>query len=100
MGLLYAATSSAQNAPPAGKNPALDTAIQACAASVAKDEANLTEIQRALDVDPTMINLNKGGCSPAPTQVLDQIIRDIKLSNQLPVDQKWRVQEPPYCPST
>ena len=37
LGLLYAATSSAQNAPPAGKNPALDTAIQACAASVAKD---------------------------------------------------------------
>ena len=37
MGLLYAATSSAQNAPPADKNPALDAAIQACAASVAKD---------------------------------------------------------------
>lgn len=40
LGLAYAASCSAQNAPPngnGGKNAALDAAIQACSASVAKD---------------------------------------------------------------
>ena len=63
-------------------------------ARVAEDEAYWTEIQRAFDVDRTMINLNNGGCSPAPTHVLDQMIRDLKFSNELPVDHMWRVLEP------
>ena len=37
LGLACAASSSAQNAPPSGKNATLDAAIQACSASVAKD---------------------------------------------------------------
>ena len=41
------------------------------AAAVAGDEAYWAEIQRAFDVDRTLINLNNGGCSPAPTHVLD-----------------------------
>ena len=61
---------------------------------LAADEAYWTEIQRAFDVDRTMINLNNGGCSPAPTHVLDQMIRDLKFSNELPVDHMWRVLEP------
>jgi isopenicillin-N epimerase len=61
---------------------------------VAGDEAYWSEIQRAFDVDRTMINLNNGGCSPAPTHVLDQMIRDLKFSNELPVDHMWRVLEP------
>jgi selenocysteine lyase/cysteine desulfurase len=64
------------------------------AASVANDEGYWTEIQRAFDVDRTMVNLNNGGCSPAPTHVLDQMIRDLKFSNELPVDHMWRVLEP------
>jgi len=64
------------------------------AARVAEDEAYWTEIQRAFDVDRTMINLNNGGCSPAPTHVLDQMIRDLRFSNELPVDHMWRVLEP------
>ena len=64
------------------------------AAAVAGDEAYWTEIQRAFDVDRTMINLNNGGCSPAPTHVLDQMIRDLRFSNELPVDHMWRVLEP------
>lgn len=63
-------------------------------AALAEDEAYWTEIQRAFDVDRTMINLNNGGCSPAPTHVLDQMIRDLKFSNELPVDHMWRVLEP------
>ncbi len=41
-----------------------------------------------------MINLNNGGCSPAPTHVLEQMIRDIRFSNELPVDHMWRILEP------
>lgn len=64
------------------------------AAGVAGDEAYWNEIQRAFDVDRTLINLNNGGCSPAPTHVLDQMIRDLRFSNELPVDHMWRVLEP------
>jgi len=55
--------------------------------AVADDEAYWSEIQRAFDLDRTMINLNNGGCSPAPTHVLtvdevdlfaDRVIRAIK----------------------
>src|SRR5215217_338829 len=62
--------------------------------SVAEDETYWREIQRAFDLDRTMINLNNGGCSPAPTHVLEQMIRDIRFSNELPVDHMWRVLEP------
>src|SRR5215467_237420 len=64
------------------------------ATSVAEDETYWREIQRAFDLDRTMVNLNNGGCSPAPTHVLEQMIRDLKFSNELPVDHMWRVLEP------
>jgi selenocysteine lyase/cysteine desulfurase len=64
------------------------------AAAVADDEAYWSEIQRAFDADRTMINLNNGGCSPTPTHVLEQMIRDLRFSNELPVDHMWRVLEP------
>src|ERR1051326_4502364 len=64
------------------------------AATVAEDETYWREIQRAFDLDRTMVNLNNGGCSPAPTHVLEQMIRDLKFSNELPVDHMWRVLEP------
>jgi selenocysteine lyase/cysteine desulfurase len=61
---------------------------------VAEEEEYWTEIQRAFDLDRTMINLNNGGCSPAPTHVLDQMMRDLRFSNELPVDHMWNVLEP------
>src|SRR5690348_2681727 len=61
---------------------------------VAEDEAYWAEIQRAFDLDRTMVNLNNGGCSPAPTHVLEQMIRDLKFSNELPVEHMWGVLEP------
>ena len=63
-------------------------------AAVAEDEAYWSEIQRAFDADRTMINLNNGGCSPTPSHVLEQMIRDLRFSNELPVDHMWRVLEP------
>src|SRR5687768_7918848 len=62
--------------------------------AVAEDETYWREIQRAFDLDRTMVNLNNGGCSPAPTHVLEQMIRDLRFSNELPVEHMWRVLEP------
>src|SRR3954469_23664669 len=64
------------------------------AAAVAEDETYWREIQRAFDLDRTMINLNNGGCSPAPSHVVEQMIRDLKFSNELPTEHMWRVLEP------
>jgi selenocysteine lyase/cysteine desulfurase len=66
----------------------------ASAEALASDEDFWEPIQRAFDLDRTYINLNNGGCSPAPTHVLDQLIRDIHYSNQLPVIHMWRDLEP------
>src|ERR1041385_7484547 len=63
-------------------------------AALADNEAYWTEIQRAFDTDRTMVNLNNGGCSPAPTPVLEQMIRDLKFSKELPVYNMWAVLEP------
>ena len=63
-------------------------------ASVAEDELYWAEIQRAFDADRTMINLNNGGISPTPSHVLEQMIRDLRFSNELPVDHMWRVLQP------
>ncbi|HUQ49070.1 MAG TPA: aminotransferase class V-fold PLP-dependent enzyme [Gemmatimonadaceae bacterium] len=64
------------------------------AESVAEDESYWSEIQRAFDVDRTMINLNNGGISPTPSHVLEAMIRDLKFTNELPVEHMWRVLEP------
>lgn len=58
------------------------------------DEAYWSHIQRAFDADRTLTNLNNGGVSPAPTHVLDAMIRDLRFSNELPVEHMWRVLEP------
>jgi selenocysteine lyase/cysteine desulfurase len=62
--------------------------------SLADDESYWSEIQRAFDVDRTMINLNNGGVSPTPSHVLEAMIRDLKFTNELPVEHMWRVLEP------
>ncbi|HEY4231699.1 MAG TPA: aminotransferase class V-fold PLP-dependent enzyme [Thermoanaerobaculia bacterium] len=64
------------------------------AANVAGDEAYWAEIARAFDVDRTLINLNNGGCSPAPAHVMDAMIRDLRFSNEIPVYHMWTVLEP------
>ena len=64
------------------------------AAELANDESYWSHIQRAFDMDRTMINLNNGGISPTPTHVLEQMIRDLKFVNELPVEHNWRILEP------
>ena len=71
-----------------------DVAGKRPATALADDETYWAEIQRAFDADRTMINLNNGGCCPTPTHVLEQMIRDLRFSNELPVDHMWRVLEP------
>jgi selenocysteine lyase/cysteine desulfurase len=41
-----------------------------------------------------MVNLNNGGCSPTPSHVLEQMIRDLRFSNELPVIHMWQTLEP------
>jgi isopenicillin-N epimerase len=62
--------------------------------AIAEDETYWSQIQRAFDADRTMINLNNGGISPTPSHVLEQMIRDLKFTNELPVEHMWRVLEP------
>jgi selenocysteine lyase/cysteine desulfurase len=61
---------------------------------LAGDEAYWSEIARAFDADRTLINLNNGGCSPAPAHVLEAMIRDLRFSNEIPVHHMWNVLEP------
>lgn len=58
------------------------------------DEDYWGEIQRAFDLDRSMVNLNNGGVSPTPSHVLEQMIRDLKFSNELPVIHMWQTLEP------
>ncbi|HEY6065256.1 MAG TPA: aminotransferase class V-fold PLP-dependent enzyme [Thermoanaerobaculia bacterium] len=62
--------------------------------SVASDESYWSHIQHAFDVDRTIVNLNNGGCSPAPAHVLDAMIQDLRFSNEIPVYHMWTVLEP------
>ena len=63
-------------------------------AELASDEDFWAEVQRAFDVDRTIINLNNGGISPAPAVVIDQLIRDIKFTNELPTIHNWQILQP------
>src|SRR5438105_14648938 len=52
--------------------------------AVAEDEAYWGEIRRAFTLDDTLVNLNNGWSSPAPSVAPEQMIRDIRFSNELP----------------
>ncbi|HEV8232657.1 MAG TPA: aminotransferase class V-fold PLP-dependent enzyme [Thermoanaerobaculia bacterium] len=62
--------------------------------TVASDESYWSHIQRAFDVDRTIVNLNNGGCSPSPAHVLNAMIQDLKFSNEIPVYHMWTILEP------
>ncbi len=62
--------------------------------AVASDEDYWNEIARAFDTDRSLVNLNNGGCSPAPSHVMEAMIRDLRFSNEIPVEHMWGVLEP------
>ena len=64
------------------------------ALQAADDEQYWSQIQMAFDDDRTRVNLNNGGVSPAPSHVIEAMLRDIRFSNQIPVDHMWQVLEP------
>jgi len=70
------------------------SAVRAVPSAVATDEAYWIEIRRAFDLDGTLVNLNNGGVSPTPSHVLEAMIRDLRFSNELPVEHMWKVLEP------
>ena len=51
---------------------------------LACNEDYWSEIRRAFDADRTLINLNHGGVAPAPTAVMEGMIRDLPLRQRRP----------------
>jgi isopenicillin-N epimerase len=64
------------------------------AEALASDEDFWLPIQQAFDVDRTITNLNNGGVCPTPTHVMEAMIRELRFSNELPVEHMWRILEP------
>jgi isopenicillin-N epimerase len=62
--------------------------------ALSEDEAYWGTIRRAFTLDDTMVNLNNGWSSPAPAHALEQMIRDMRFSNELPVEHMARLLEP------
>jgi len=69
-------------------------AAQRQACELAADETYWGQIQRCFDIDRTIINFNNGGVCPTPTHVLEQMVRDLRFTNESPVQHMWRVLEP------
>ncbi len=63
-------------------------------AALAEEETYWGEIRRAFTLDDTLTNLNNGWSSPAPAHTLEQMIRDLRFSNELPVEHMQRLLEP------
>jgi selenocysteine lyase/cysteine desulfurase len=61
---------------------------------VALDEDFWAEVAQAFTVDRTLVNLNNGGVSPAPSFVQEAMKRHLDFSNELPAYTMWQIQEP------
>lgn len=62
--------------------------------ALSNDEAYWGTIRQAFTLDDTLVNLNNGWSSPAPSVALEQMIRDMRFSNELPVEHMARLLEP------
>jgi isopenicillin-N epimerase len=77
------------------RSASADKAVgQAAACELASNEDYWSEIQRAFESDRTIINFNNGGVCPTPTHVLDQMIRDLRFTNESPARHMWQILEP------
>jgi len=61
---------------------------------VARDESFWREVQQAFTVDRSLVNLNNGGVSPAPSIVQEAMKRHLDYSNEAPVYGMWQILEP------
>ena len=52
------------------------------------------QIQQAFDVDRSIINLNNGGCCPAPRLVMSAQHRHLDFTNNAPVRTLWTIMDP------
>lgn len=69
-------------------------AARCTALELATNEDYWSEIERAFDTDRSIINFNNGGVSPTPTHVLDQMVRDLRFTNESPAKHLWEILEP------
>jgi selenocysteine lyase/cysteine desulfurase len=61
---------------------------------LSEDETYWGTIRRAFALDDTIVNLNNGYTSPAPEVAIEQLVRDIRFSNESPVEHMARLLEP------
>ncbi len=61
---------------------------------LARDEDFWFEIQRAFDVDRSIINLNNGGVHPVPRCVMEAVRRYMDFSNAAPAYNMWKLLSP------
>jgi selenocysteine lyase/cysteine desulfurase len=64
------------------------------AAAVADDEDFWRTVQDEWDVDRSLVNLNNGGCSPAPRLALEKLFRDWRYANGTMYHNLMRVLDP------
>lgn len=62
--------------------------------ALADDEGFWWDVGRAFTVDRSMVNLNNGGVSPAPSGVQEAMARHLAFSNEAPAYNMWRILEP------
>ena len=60
---------------------------------VARDESYWRHVQRAFDVDRTLINLNNGNSSPCPRVVHDAFKHHLDVSNRLPAYYRGLIEQ-------
>ncbi len=63
-------------------------------AETASDEDFWGEVAKAFTVDRSLVNLNNGGVSPAPSFVQEAMKRHLDYSNLLPPYTMWEILEP------
>jgi len=62
--------------------------------ALACNEDFWVNVQRAYDVDRSIINLNNGGVAPSPRMVMDAMHGHDKFTNHLPPRHLWEVLDP------
>src|SRR5271157_5998140 len=70
---------------------AVESVSGRAADTVARDEDFWFNIRHAFTVDRNMINLNNGGVSPAPKNVMDTETRYLEMENLNPSYYMWNV---------